>query len=36
MFAVGDWEKGLLWDLRKQKCFEEIGQEEGCEGRNIC
>ena len=36
MFAFGDWEKGLLQDLRKQKHFEGIGQEEGCGGRNIC
>jgi len=35
MFVVGDWEKGLLWALRKQKHSEGIGQEEGCGGRNI-
>jgi hypothetical protein len=36
MFVVGDWEKGLLQDLRNQKHFEGIVQEEGCGGRNIC
>lgn len=34
--VVGDWENWLLQDVRKQKHFEGMCQEEGGGGRNIC